>query len=103
MYVFADYYGIENLQHAALQKLKEVLSRYTIFEQGPQEIAQLIRYSFDHTVDKDKHRDPLRTLVSTYTACQVEELLGNTAFEDVLDTISGFPISLMTKLRDRLA
>lgn len=95
-------WGIEDLQHVALRKLKKVLSRYTLYEQGPQEIAQLIRYSFDHTMDKGEHRDPLRTLVSTYAACRVEELLDDDNFAELLGTISEFPISLMRILRDRL-
>lgn len=102
MYVFADYHGIVVLQNLALGKLRQALMGYTLYEQGSPDIIQLVEYCFRNTVDKGGQRDPLRTLVCTYTACKVEDLWKNDEFQELMDTLNEFPRALLTELLHRV-
>ncbi|UKZ96852.1 uncharacterized protein TrAFT101_011629 [Trichoderma asperellum] len=102
MYVFADYYGIDPLQILALHKLLRALILFD--DQGGScgDIIQLVRYSFEQTVDKWDQDDELRSLVCLYAACQVEDLWKDTEFKDIMKTLPDFSTGLITAMLDRL-
>ncbi|RSL82138.1 hypothetical protein CEP52_017036 [Fusarium oligoseptatum] len=64
LYVVADYYGISALKVLCLRKLHQDLERFTIHEEAIGDIAQLVRFCYEHTVKPDD----LRELVNIGTA-----------------------------------
>lgn len=102
IYVFADYHGIDGLQTLALRNLRRALTQFTLCEEGSWDVIKLVEYCFKNTWDKEEQPDPLRTLVSTYTACKFEELWMNHRFRDLMDSLSEFPKCLLTEILHRL-
>lgn len=102
VYVFADYHGIDGLQTLALRNLRRTLTEFTLDEKGSWGVIKLVDYCFKNTSDKGVHPDPLRTLVSTYTACKFEELWMNHRFRDLIDSLSEFPRCLLREILHRL-
>lgn len=102
MYVFADYHGIEPLQVLALGKLRQILTSFTVRAESYNDITQLVRYSFEHTVDKKGQDDRLRSLVCLYAACRVEDLWKDAEFRDIASASPDLSLQLITAMLDRL-
>ncbi|UKZ68451.1 uncharacterized protein TrAtP1_009486 [Trichoderma atroviride] len=102
MYVFADYHGIEPLQVLALGKLRQILTSFTVRVESYNDITQLVRYTFEHTVDKKEQGDRLRSLVCLYAACRVEDLWKDAEFRDIASTSPDLSVQLITAMLDRL-
>ncbi|KAM0264948.1 hypothetical protein ACHAQJ_000464 [Trichoderma viride] len=102
-YIFADYYGIEALQTLALCKLRQALASFKLYSESYDAINKLVRYCFDHTVEKEEQANGLRSLVCFYAACKVEELWKDTEFQDLTRTLPDFPAGLITAMLGRLA
>ncbi|KAK1237966.1 hypothetical protein MKX08_002545 [Trichoderma sp. CBMAI-0020] len=102
MYVFADYHGIEPLQVLALGKLRQILTSFTVRVESYNDITQLVRYSFEHTVDKKGQGDRLRLLVCLYAACRVEDLWKDPEFKEIASTSPDLSAQLITAILDRL-
>lgn len=92
-----------DLQNLAFNKLRQALVQYVLYEEGYNDIVQLVKYCFSNTVDKGGERDPLRTLVCIYVACKVEDLWKNEDFQELIDTLSEFSTALFEELLYRLA
>jgi hypothetical protein len=77
LYVFADKWGITNLKILALHKLHKTLTTFTLYEARRRDIVELLRYSYsnEHTPDRGKDVDELRSLVILYAACEAESLI----------------------------
>lgn len=102
VYVFADYHGIEPLQILALGKLRQILTSFTVRVESYNDITQLVRYSFEHTVDKNGRDDRLRSLVCLYAACKVEDLWTDTGFRSVASAAPDLSVGLITAMLGRL-
>ncbi|PNP39951.1 hypothetical protein TGAMA5MH_08217 [Trichoderma gamsii] len=102
MYVFADYHGIEPLQILALGKLRQVLTSFTVRVESYDDITQLVRYSFEHTVDKKGQEDRLRSLLCLYAACRVEDLWKDTKFRGIAIASPDLSVGLITAMLGRL-
>ncbi|KAL7918311.1 hypothetical protein ACQKWADRAFT_304499 [Trichoderma austrokoningii] len=102
MYIFADYYGIDPLQTLALSKLRRALTALTLGVESHGDIFQLIRYTFEQTVDKGGQGDKLRSLVCLYAACKVEDLWRDAEFEDLTKALPDFAIGLISSMLERL-
>lgn len=83
VYAFADCYGIEHLQLLALHKLRGALASFSLVAERYNAVNQLLRYTFEHTVDNEGQEDRLRSLVCLFVACKVEGLWDNFVIEDV--------------------
>ena len=102
MYVFADYHGIDALQTLALRKLRQELTNFSLFNEGSRDITQLVRYSFENTVEEGDNSDALRGLICHYAACQVEILWKSKEFQGLLDSVNDFSKGLIAIMLDRL-
>lgn len=102
MYVFADYYGIGRLQFLALNKLRRALTSFNLQAESYGDIIQLVRYSFEQTVENWVQDDELRSLICLYAACKVEDLWKDTEFKDIMKTLPDFSTGLITAMLYRL-
>ncbi|KAF3061963.1 hypothetical protein GL218_03741 [Daldinia childiae] len=87
LYAFADCYGIDTLMELSIRKLHRTLKVFNLHK-GTRvtDISQLIDYSYRNTVNKGGKQDKLRSLLATYTACNIEEMWPNLYFQDVLES-----------------
>ncbi|OJD24008.1 hypothetical protein ACJ73_04636 [Blastomyces percursus] len=82
LYIFGDKYDIAPLRQLALYKLHNCLCQFTIYKQRVADVAELVRYAYEYTLDR--HDEPLRSLVAQYIAANVESLTGAPEFNDLL-------------------
>ncbi|PVH68020.1 hypothetical protein DL98DRAFT_241267 [Cadophora sp. DSE1049] len=77
LYVFAEKWGIKSLKNLTLFKLHRTLTTFTLYAARRPDIVELLRYAFSntHTPDLVDDVDDLRSLVTLYTACEVESLV----------------------------
>lgn len=102
IYVFADYHGIDRLQTLGLRKLQQTLVQFTLYDEGSREITQLVRYSFNNTVEEEGNANALRSLICLYTACKVEILWKSKEFQGLFESVNDFSKSLMSTILHRL-
>ena len=103
VYVFADKYAIDSLKTLALKKLHRMLCVFNIYPRSVRDIADVLRYSFNHT--RDSRDEPLRALLAQYVACKAEELdrwgdLGSLLLTD--DTPRELPCEIVRAMVNRL-
>ncbi|KAI1460394.1 hypothetical protein F4805DRAFT_392030 [Annulohypoxylon moriforme] len=85
LYAFADCYDIEKLMILCVRKLRAQLILFNLHGGArANDIAQLIDYSYKNTRSESFMQDNLRSMLSTYVACHIEELWSNVYFQDVL-------------------
>jgi hypothetical protein len=101
-YVFADRYGIDDLQSLALHKLRLALTGFELYPDASNDIIELVQYSFEKTVDKGKFPDALRSLICFYAGCKLEDLWKSARFRSLLQTVPDFPEGLISVLLNRL-
>lgn len=103
VYVFADKYAIDGLKNLALQKLHSTLCLFKIYPQRVIDIAELLRYVYQHT--RNSPREPLRALLMQYVACKAEVLDENPEFRALLlaeDTPRQLSCELISAMAMRL-
>ncbi|KAI2783359.1 hypothetical protein F4815DRAFT_442231 [Daldinia loculata] len=87
LYTFADCYDIDRLMELSIRKLHRTLKVFNLHKGARvTDIAQLIDYSYRNTMNKGDKQDQLRSLLATYTACNIEEMWPNFYFQDVLES-----------------
>ena len=96
IYIFADCYGIQDLQDRALNKLHDALS---IYELGPliftDKLAALVRYVYANTVADDISQNKLREMVVIFLGRHVRLLWKDLLFRDLIDEDGEFCRDLM--------
>ena len=103
VYVFADVYGVTNLQRLAARRLDEALSAFSHSPDSPTSITQLIQYIYDHTPARKENVDVLQTIVTNFAANNIETLGDSSDFRNLIRDGGSFAVSLMCKMRDRIA
>jgi hypothetical protein len=102
MAVFADYHGISGLETLALKKLTSILASMMVFETRVGDIAHLVSYVYENTIQLSNSPCGLRELVSRYSACQMEAFWQSAEFKKVFETYSDFSKDLTDQLLKRL-
>ena len=102
LYVLSDRYSIGPLRELSLQKLRLNLSEYTLFEERISDIVELVKYTYDHTMDHDHGIDKLRSLVLDYVVCYVKTLVKHSAFTEMVQKRGVLGKDLMLKMVRRL-
>lgn len=65
-------------------KLHAALCIFRLTEQGAQEIARLMHYSFTNTTELEAGNQTLREIVTLYATCHLENLWDSPDFQEVL-------------------
>ncbi|MCJ1449340.1 MAG: hypothetical protein MMC23_009860, partial [Stictis urceolatum] len=99
IYAFADIYDIPPLRSLALHKLKQLLIDQHQRQQRPPGIFDLIKFGYANTTG----RNNLRSLISEYAACVIEDLSAIEGFRDLLEEAESFAADLVSLLVDRLS
>lgn len=102
IYVFADKYDVSALQSLALHSLHKTLAAFTLYPESVADIATLFQYTYQHTAEREGRIDQLRALVLEYVACNVEKMVSNEIFEEVLTAESSAASDLTKMLLRRL-
>ncbi|KAM3422069.1 hypothetical protein BST61_g2445 [Cercospora zeina] len=102
IYVFADTYAIEPLRILSLQKLHRTLSLFTLFPGREDDIAILLRYTYQNTAEREVKMDELRELVLRYVSCKVEKVRSSKIFKETLRAENASSVDLIEMLLPRL-
>ncbi|RTE75464.1 hypothetical protein BHE90_010070 [Fusarium euwallaceae] len=98
LYVVADCYGISALKVLCLRKLHQALERFTVYEEAIGDIAQLVSFCYEHTVEPDD----LRELVNMYTACKVVDLWCSREFQCLTMETAEYAGGLISEMLKRV-
>lgn len=102
LYVLADTYGIESLAKHSCYQLARTLIGFKFHKQGITGINELIRYSFENTVDKGGKQDLLRSVICITAACQFKVLWADGEFRNIYQTTSEFMYGVMNHMLKRM-
>ncbi|KAI1800538.1 hypothetical protein F4811DRAFT_27165 [Daldinia bambusicola] len=87
LYAFADCYDVSALAELSVRKLHRTLKVFDLHKGvRATDVAQLIDYAYKNTISKGVGEDKLRSVLATYTACNIEEMWPNLYFQDVLES-----------------
>jgi hypothetical protein len=102
LYIFSDRYGIEPLQELVPQKLRLILSTFILFDERVPDIVELVRFTYEHTMEHEEGIDKLRNLVMDYVTCQVEAIVNDRDFITLLQEPGALAKDLVLKSLRRL-
>ncbi|KFY87882.1 hypothetical protein V498_06982 [Pseudogymnoascus sp. VKM F-4517 (FW-2822)] len=102
LYVFADKWGIEALKTLSLHKLHKTLATFTPYSARLGDVAELVRYTYDHTPDFSHEMDDLRSLVMDYLTCEVTDLIRSREFDQLLEQGGPFARDLVHMMMKRI-
>ena len=104
LYVFAEKYDIQNLKLLALDKLHNVLSVFTLFEERTGDIIALLRYVYENTSEPVNGVEDLRTLLTLYVGYEMDTLMKDDGFRDLMIYDGGAIMGdFMKMVRKRIA
>ncbi|KAK5997571.1 hypothetical protein PT974_02934 [Cladobotryum mycophilum] len=87
VYVFAECYGIEGLKQHSLARLHVVLKVLGLYKSTICDFVGLVRYTYENTA---ANKDALRSLLSSYAACNFEELWKSDGFQQLFTECEDF-------------
>ena len=102
LWAFADRYDICSLRRLCLQKLQRTLAEFTLYKERHRDIVELLRYSYSNSPDRTDQQDDLRSLITHYAACFVEDLSHSNEFKSLVEEIGSLARDLIEKMLDRL-
>lgn len=102
LYVFADTYGIEKLRVLSLQKLHKCLVNFKLFPERVTDVAVLLQYAYQHTAERNRSLDDLRSLLIRYVCCKLEEIRCDAVFKETLKAENASSVDLLELLLPRL-
>lgn len=84
LYVFAEQYDIQPLKILALEELQLTLASYTLYPERTGDIIALLRYIYANTGEPVAGVEDLRTLVTAYMSYEMDTLMKDKAFKEVM-------------------
>ncbi|KAI1082605.1 hypothetical protein F5B20DRAFT_531952 [Whalleya microplaca] len=102
LYVLADYYDIYALVMLSLQKLHRCLVSFNLVKETVDDIAALVDYSYQNTVDKGDQGDRLRDLLARYVACKIELMWKSSYFRELLEGSGELSKAVIGQMLERL-
>jgi hypothetical protein len=102
VYVFADRYDIPKLRELAVKKLHFFLAKSDLVQTRVAHVVDLVRYTYENTMEQTVGTDRLRDVVSEYAACQVEKLAKHSDFCKLLQDNGGVGMDLVPRMVKRL-
>ena len=83
LHVFAEKYDIQTLKSLALENLQNTLAIFTLYSERTGDIIELLRYVYG-CVRKIPEMEDLRMLVTNYLGYEMDILMEDEAFKDLL-------------------
>jgi hypothetical protein len=103
VYVFTQYHLVAQLQAFSLQRLTQAL-RYIDCTQAHavSDVASLVEYVYNNTLNHESHEEPIRKLVSQFAAIHYTDLMTR-EFEEFFNRGGDFTLDIARKISRRLA
>lgn len=98
LYKFADRYHCPEVVSLSLRRLRLTLSRYFYFEERASAVVELIRYTYQHTMEFEQGYDKLRLLVLDYATCWIQELSGEESLIELMKEPGPLASDLLLRL-----
>ncbi|KAL8858394.1 MAG: hypothetical protein Q9178_005075 [Gyalolechia marmorata] len=89
LYVFAEKYDIQTLRTLALENLQNILAIFTLYEERTGDIISLLRYIYANTSEPIDGIEDLRTLLTHYVGYEMDTLMKDEDFRDLMITDGG--------------
>lgn len=103
LYVFAVQNEIEELRTLALNRIHSVLARFKLHKERTGDIIALLGYSYSKTKSPDSGKEPLRDLLTQYVAFEMDKLMLDKGFEDLIrdnsDILSDYMSSVLKRIK----
>ena len=90
LYVFADKYDIQPLKSLAIRNLHQTLAIFTLYPERVGDITELLFYAYDNTSSLDDGIEDLRKLLLHYVGCEMDLLVKDQDFEELLARCEAF-------------
>ncbi|KAL8912845.1 MAG: hypothetical protein Q9171_002223 [Xanthocarpia ochracea] len=84
LYVFAEKYDIQKLRTLALENLQNVLAIFKLYEERTGDIITLLKYIYENTTEPIDDIEDLRTLLTHYVGYEMDTLMKDEAFRDLM-------------------
>ena len=84
LYVFADKYDIQRLKVLALEELHATLAVYNLYHKRTGDIIALLRYVSGNICEREQSNEGMRKLMKQYVGCEMDTLVGDEEFKDLL-------------------
>ncbi|KAJ9603941.1 hypothetical protein H2200_011463 [Cladophialophora chaetospira] len=101
LYIFSDQCFIESLKALVVQKLCLALSRFILHDQRVEDIVELLRHTYNHTVSPENGIDPLRDLLTEYVGCVADKVCEHEAFKALMEENAEIMKDLLPRLLER--
>lgn len=89
LYVFAEQYDIQPLKNLALEELQLSLASYNLNAERTGDIISLLRYIYANTGESVAGVEDLRTLLTAYMGYEMDTLMEDKAFEELMSEDGG--------------
>ena len=103
LYVFAAQYEIDKLKVLALNELHAVLAVFKLYQERTGDIIALLDYSYAKTKSPVSGKEPLRDLLTRYVAFEMDTLMLDWRFEDLMkdsgDMLSDYMSSVLKRIK----
>ncbi len=93
---------MEALKTLSLHKLHKTLVTFTPYSARLGDVAELVRYTYEHTPDFAHEMDDLRSLVTDYLTCEVTNLIRSPEFDQLLEQGGPFARDLVHMMMKRI-
>ena len=103
LYIFADTYGIVNLQKLTARRFDEALWGFQYSSNSPTVIADLVEYVYEHTPILDNEVDVLQTIITNFVANNIDALRRSERFLALLRMEGPLAPAVVCKMSDRFA
>lgn len=101
LYVFADQYDVQPLKALALEELQLTLANYTLYSERTGDIIALLRYSYANTCEPTAGVEDLRTMLTAYMSYEVDTLMKDKAFQDLMVVDGGALLGDFIKIMEK--
>lgn len=98
LYVFADEYDIAALKCLALMQLRATLANFTLYANCSGDIIALLRYIYANTGNSETGTEDLRTMMMEYIGYEMDILIKDEEFSNLLLEEGGALIKTFMKL-----
>ena len=98
LYVFADTYEIQDLQNLSARRLDEALGVFEFDSTCPTNIAELLKYVYDNTPERESKTDVLRTIVTNFVARNINSLIHSGSFRELIRNGGSIALEVLTKV-----
>lgn len=96
VYILAERYGVQHLEHNALSKLHRALASFRI-DTYPDDLVALLEFCYEEPAPED-----LRKMVALYGACYAKQLWACEGFADLMESSGQFAKDFMAYLIQRV-